>query len=608
MTGVLDLFLDVDEPASASAARRAAVAAALAQHAHGDCQALARDAAFIDGFYSLSIASERQKVDDAALAAAAAEGDPMSAMLAQVLLAARRYAPRSAANERENVVEHSGMPHERAAAAMLDLLEAAIADDDESVVRWLASPGVGLDIAQVRAAQIACHGSPLLSALAQSLNSFRGREARDRAMRASRRLRAVSTVLAEEGATIATVVRAAVAAMSSIQGNSDTVESGATGELEIAAAESDRVWEHCMRPPAVRERVRLFLDTLARADAANATWPAANPSFMPGSFDRSASPRRGSVIPDDDGRQPWEWPAAEVARTVIAPPMTFSASRLNAFVKCGRQWFFEYLCDAVDDRGSIHATYGKAVHQALEALHRDIREPAAVEPQVLADRFAREIDAAFGSMRPDFASQFEYEVSRLQARRAAPKYVEWLVKQAAAAPMEIVEVESINRLHAGGHDFIGYIDRIDRPAGGGAVTIFDYKTGRVPEDLRAYLESVRTGEEAQLALYYFMRRARGDEVARVALVSIRDIHDDVRVIALDIVEEGAERPPLRAGTAACSRATLDASLAALIRRCDLLTRDGMMHFGVGADPPCRYCAYLTACRERPPDRESIFVR
>ena len=185
--------------------------------------------------------------------------------------------------------------------------------------------------------------------------------------------------------------------------------------------------------------------------------------------------------------------------------MTFSASRLNAFVTCGRRWFFEYLCDAVEDRGSIHATYGKVVHGALEALHRDVREPAAVDP-------------------------------------------------------------------------------------------------------RAYLEAVRSGDEAQLALYYFMRRARGDEVASVALVSIRDIHDGVRVLALDIVEDGADAPPSRRGAAACSRAVLDASLAALIRRCDLLTKEGLEHFDVGEDPPCRFCVYLPACRERPAESESIFVR
>lgn len=548
------------------------------------------DASYVDGFVALAVASERERVDDASLAIAAAEGDDASAMIARVLLAARGYAARAGAIERADDI--SSADHLEAASRECALLGAAIAEDDEVVVRWLASPAIGLDIAQIRAAQAAAQGAPLRSSLAQSLNSFHGRENRDRALRASRALRAASDAIESAGAALATIVRTA----------------GGAGVI-ARAAEADLVWGGCANPPPARRRLRILLDALTREDVERATWPAANLPFLKSNDDRGPAREDSSnVLAATDDLQPWEWPLQEPPRAVVSPPMTFSASRLNAFVKCGRRWFFEYLCDAVIDRGSIHATYGKVVHEALEALHRDVREPSAADAAALADRFLREIDAAFGKARSDFATQFEYEVSRLQARRAAPKYIDWLVTQAAAAPMEIIEVETVNRLRAGGHDFIGYIDRVDRPPSGGPVTIFDYKTGRVPDDPREYLEAVRSGEEAQLALYYFMRRARGDEVARVALVSIRDIHDEVRVLALDIVEAGAQRLPARAGAASCARSVLDESLAELVRRCDLLTKTGVPHFEVGKDPPCRYCAYFSACRERPPETESIFVR
>jgi RecB family exonuclease len=601
-----------------AAAHRTAIVAALAEHADDACAPYIQDAAFVDGFFALSCASEHE-VDDAALAVAAAEGDDVSALLARVLLAARGHMARSGGSDNEDSCDRGTAERYVAGVRIRALLDAASADDEESVVRWLASPAIGLDVAQVRAAQIACKGLPLRMTLAQALNSFRGREVRDRAMRAARALRAVAVAIEPEDAELATIAHAAVVAMDSFEPAYERGEAGAVDVVTLAAAAADLVWKDCAHPPPARERLRLLLDASSRADAEAAEWPMADPSFMnPGaerSYGRRSQERSGQIgrgasasTAADGGADEWEWPVPEPPRVAVAPPMTFSASRLNSFVKCGRRWFFEYLCDAVEDRGSIHATYGKVVHQALETLHRDIREPSAVDARAIADRFLREIDIAFGMARSDFESQFEYEVSRLQARRAAPKYVDWLVKQAAAAPMEIVEVESINRLRAGGHDFVGYIDRIDRPLGGGAVTIFDYKTGRVPDDPRSYLESVRRGEEAQLALYYFMRRSRGDDVARVALVSIRDIHDDVRVLALDIVEEGATRPPARPGTAACTRAVLDASLAAIIRRCDLITREGVTHFAVGEDPPCRFCAYFSACRERPPEPESIFVR
>jgi hypothetical protein len=154
---------------------------------------------------------------------------------------------------------------------------------------------------------------------------------------------------------------------------------------------------------------------------------------------------------------------------------------------------------------------------------------------------------------------------------------------------------------------------MDRPVGGGPVTIFDYKTGRIDSDAHEYLEKVRRGDEAQLALYYAMRKAEGDEIARIALVSLRDPRDDVWILALDIVgddgvpviEREAHDGVLRA---TCSRADLDASLGALIERCDMLTKSGLDHYAAGEDPPCNFCAYARACRERPIDGERIFAR
>jgi RecB family exonuclease len=599
--------------------RRTAIVAALAEHAGESLAPFLKDPAFIDGFVGLSMSAEREAVDNASLAIAAAEGDDTSAMLAQVVLASRAYGLPVAASDPEAMHGSPAAPLNGAGARICALLAAAASDDEEDVVRWLASPNVGLDVAQIRAARMANPEAPLRVTLAQGLNFFRGRESRDRALHAARALRAVTTALDADGAQLAGIVRVAFDALQSAVPALDADRTDATTELAAAAEGADHVWRRSSTHPSARMRVRFLVDALGREVADDAMWPSSDPSFMAAGRGRRGSMRPAPAGADirspsaarstfDRDADPWMWPERETPRTFVAPAMTFSASRLNSFVKCSRQWFFEYLCDAVEDLGSIHATYGRVVHQALEALHRDVREPALVDGRVLLDRFQREIDSAFGKSRLDFASQFEYEVSRLQARRAAPKYVAWLVRQSTAAPMEIVEVESVNRLHAGGYDFVGFIDRVDRPVGGGAVTIFDYKTGRVPDDPHAYLEAVRLGDEAQLALYYFMRRARGDEVARVALVSLRDSHDDVRVVALDIVEDGADRPPRKAGVAVCSRATLDASLAALVRRCDLLMHVGLAHYGVGVDPPCRFCAYRSSCRERPPDPEPIFVR
>jgi len=309
----------------------------------------------------------------------------------------------------------------------------------------------------------------------------------------------------------------------------------------------------------------------------------------------------------------WEWPQPDPPRPLTAPGMTFSASRLNLFVKCPRRWFFEYLCDALHDPGSIHATYGKVFHAALEALHRDIRVPSEYSEEDIRKRLQQELAIAFERARPDFSSELEYEVSRIKARAVAEHYARWLMQEARDQPLRVEEVESLHRWGAGGHAFVGYIDRIDRPLAGGPITIFDYKTGRIDGDPDNYLRSVRAGDEAQLALYYSVRRARGDDVARLALISLRDPRDKAWVLALDVVDEAgkavADRTP-RTGVVrgTCTAAELEAAMNVLLERCDMLTRQGLDNFPAGEDPPCSFCAYARACRQRPAQAERVFAR
>jgi RecB family exonuclease len=309
----------------------------------------------------------------------------------------------------------------------------------------------------------------------------------------------------------------------------------------------------------------------------------------------------------------WGWPVPEAARPLVAPPMAFSASRLNGFVKCPRRWFFEYLCDAVEDEGSAAATYGKVFHEALEGLHRIIRVPADWSGNAILERLHAELDLAFDRNREAFASPLEFEVSRLKARTVAAHYTRWLRAEADDHPMEVESVEALQRWTMGGHEFVGFIDRIDRPVGGGAITIYDYKTGRIDEDPREYVAKIRRGEEAQLALYYTVRRMRGDEVGRMALISLRDPRDAVWVLALDVVDEAGNavvertaRTGVVRGT--CTPADMETAVSELLARADALTQAGTEHFAPGVDPPCSYCAYARACRERPADGERVFAR
>lgn len=654
-----------------AAARRAAVFAAMLEEPV--TERWAADASALDAFCSLARACDRARVSDAALAAAATDEDASNGAAARVLLHARTLLRSASAPPVEGPVggRESGTAFALSISAAIaqacsqgiDVIEvprsflfgiggcnsasartlrAAFADDDEALIRFLSAQPARIDVARLRAAARKVEPNPLQTRLVDALDAFGAGSERERALQASRNLDAIRGL--------------------ATTGNEKWLHMAARRAVEVAG-EDPRTDQLCAEPIACdvlvaaggdaiddNQRVNVLCDAFVRREVDG------GPALVPigaSETDRSlefafdegvASPisaesfaRALGIDPDafaartlridsstTEAAAQWlveaarvtdahTWPAQEPAVTFVAPRMTFSASRLNAYVKCPRRWFFEYLCQAVEDRPSIQALYGKVFHAALESLHRDVRIPGQWEPDAVLERLQRHLDASFGRSHDEFDSQLEYEVSRLRARRVAEHYVKWLFAEAADAPFEIAEIESRHAFSAGGHEFVGYIDRVDRPLGGGPATIFDYKTGRIEKDPAEYLRHVRSGDEAQLALYYAMRRARGEDIARVALVSLRDSRDSAWVLALDvtdaaggaIVRRGARDGVVRA---ACSPDDLRASLDLLVARCDMLTRDGVDHFVAGADPPCSYCSYERACRERPEDGERIFAR
>lgn len=645
-----------------SPARRAAAYRGLI--AEPSLATLASDRCALDEFCALSRSVESAGISDAALAAACADAEQSIASVAAVLLAIRATlrgaglpaiaastlddAGNGSANslaEAIDIVAQRGWTDVETARDVVEalgvddppairVLRAAASSDDRSLIEALAGD---FDLAELKAAQRLAGQRSLRAGLRTTGAAFRGIGSRERAVAWSDRLEDVR----RSGRKRRGALRAAV----ETTGVCD-------GDVAQHAASADAVWDSLDDPPSFGVRAALLCDALASARVSD------DLRLVPvGTEDRRPvrivfDDARGGAVDIDafagavgceaallgcaalrvrrtayesvaryvqrrsqtaNAGHRLDRPLPEAGGAVVAPRMTFSASRLNTFVKCPRRFFYEYLCDAVDERTTSNAVYGKVFHAALEALHRDVRIPSAWQRGEVLDKLCLQLDAAFGVARREFESELEYAVLRIRARQVARHYVQWLFEEAADAPLEISEIEERHDVLLGDHRFVGYIDRVDRPAGGGPVTILDYKTGRIEDDPEEYLRQVRSGDEAQLALYYAMRRARGDDVARIALVSIRDARDRTWVLALDVADEtGKAVAPRRdrAGVlrATCSLADLEASLAALTRRCDEITSVGFEHFTVGDDPPCSYCAYAASCRERPDDEERIFAR
>ncbi|TAM56490.1 PD-(D/E)XK nuclease family protein [bacterium] len=286
----------------------------------------------------------------------------------------------------------------------------------------------------------------------------------------------------------------------------------------------------------------------------------------------------------------------------------FSASQLNTFANCPRQYFFRYLCDAVEDDGTYFTLYGTLVHRALERFHAEYRRPHEADPTVLEQRLVTLVDEVFRAAASEFTWAVQAELGRRKARRVARRYTCWLVERARREPFEVVAVESRQELDLEGYAFVGYIDRIDRSLVSGEVTIIDYKTGSIPHSAHAYRESVNAGLDFQLPFYYWARRMQGDRVASLALIQLKDPGQPVEPLEVRIAPEPPPRPDYRSKSGIVTEQELERSRHAMVEICERITRSGIARYEVGEDPPCRYCVYARACRERPAPAPLEFAR
>lgn len=299
----------------------------------------------------------------------------------------------------------------------------------------------------------------------------------------------------------------------------------------------------------------------------------------------------------------------EPAAPVVTHNARFSASQLNTYVECARKWYYRYICAAVEDKGSSASFYGTAFHAALEDLHHEYPQPAAVDEDELQRKAAGYINAAFERHRNHFDTAVEYELQLRRARRTVKRYVQWLAAQAQRAPFTVVGCELGAELQLDGYEFIGYIDRLDRDERTGNVAVIDYKTGSIATSAAEYREKVRTFRDFQLPFYYWARTAAGDRVSRLALIPLKDALLDVRPIELEVVPVPADVVRTNATTGVIPIVELERARARMIELCAAVTDGSTASFAVATDPDaCTYCAYTLACAARPYPPEQRFAR
>ncbi|HEY3675952.1 MAG TPA: PD-(D/E)XK nuclease family protein [Candidatus Tumulicola sp.] len=297
----------------------------------------------------------------------------------------------------------------------------------------------------------------------------------------------------------------------------------------------------------------------------------------------------------------------ETPRGVVPRKRHFSASSLNAYVECSRKWFYRYSCAAIEDPGSSAAAYGTSFHLALEEFHGEFPRPAASQEAQMRERIAQSIRWAFERNRSGFETAVEFELQVRRAARTAQRYVDWLLLQERVAPFEVIGREVPANLDLGGHEFVGFIDRLDRDARSGGVGVVDYKTGSIALSAAEYREKVRTMHDFQLPFYYWARTEAGDRVTRLALLPLKDATLDVRPIVLEVVPGDPPEDRTKSARGTIGTIELERARTKMIDLSQRLSGDGIQRFDETADPSaCTFCAYVTACAHRPPPEPARF--
>jgi RecB family exonuclease len=272
----------------------------------------------------------------------------------------------------------------------------------------------------------------------------------------------------------------------------------------------------------------------------------------------------------------------------------FSASALNAYGECARKWFYRYACAAVEDPGSSASAYGTAFHLALEDFHGDFPRPRSTDRSAMRHRIRECVTWAFERNRDGFETRVEFELQVRRAQRTAQRYVDWFLAQEQDAPFEVLGREVSAELDLDGRAFVGFIDRLDRDERTGDIGVVDYKTGSIATSAAEYCEKVRRFRDFQLPFYYWARTAAGDRVTKLVLIPLKDALLDVRPVVLEVGKT-------------IKLDDLKRSRQKMIELSAVLASGEIRRFEPTDNAAaCTYCAYQTACADRPPAEAQRF--
>jgi putative RecB family exonuclease len=236
-------------------------------------------------------------------------------------------------------------------------------------------------------------------------------------------------------------------------------------------------------------------------------------------------------------------------------PIVHSASRVAAYQRCPRRYYWRYVVKVPRRRTAAQAL-GINVHAALEAFER------AGGVRLGGESAVREALAATWNSE-GFASGEDEARARQEAELCLVRHLE--VRQERPDMGEPVMLEQRLEGSLGRFRVVGVVDRLDRLPDG-SLRLIDYKTGREDAD------AVSAPTVQQLAIYRSLV-AQATSQAPAEVVVVRPGHSDVPVLLSDLEWDS---------TLALAQATM----AAL---------EADQDYDARVEPSCRRCEFAGRC-------------
>lgn len=205
---------------------------------------------------------------------------------------------------------------------------------------------------------------------------------------------------------------------------------------------------------------------------------------------------------------------------------SFSPSSINTYLKCPRQYLYDYILDLSAKDGNPDAmSYGLAVHAACEYAVKSAKEngkyPAKEE---VITEFKQKLN--------------NLPISTLQQRniheeRGEKALSEYYVQLCNTPVKNLYETEKKVVLEIDGVKFKGIIDRIDKNDDG-TFTIYDYKTGSAKNEKIICEGGEHEDYYNQIGLYkYYFEKSTGEKVKETTFIFPEEFTNNLTIDLTD---------------------------------------------------------------------------